>query len=149
MQPSRSSTVTTAFGVPGESYLSVLDGWMKKAKANGHVLDAANANIDTDMLSQLRLTLPSKYVQSMKRKLQYLAEYNLAENYARQIERRGRAVDQCHRRGATQGRQHAEPAGVGDRGDHVTAMAEGEEREIDAELFADPGSHPVSSATST
>lgn len=68
--------------------LSVLDGWMKKAKANGHVLDASNANIDTDLLSALRLTLPAKYVQSMKRKLQYLAEYNLAENYARQIERR-------------------------------------------------------------
>lgn len=45
--------------------------------------------------------------------------------------------------------QHAETAGVGDGGDNVAAMAEGEERKVDAELFADAGSHPVSFATPT
>ena len=43
--------------------------------------------------------------------------------------------------------EYAESAGVGHRGDHIAAMAEREERKIDAELFTDRGLHPFSITT--
>ncbi len=39
--------------------------------------------------------------------------------------------------------EHAEAARVGDRGHHVAAVAEGEQRELDAETFADSGPHDL------
>ncbi len=47
------------------------------------------------------------------------------------------------------GAQHAEAAGVGHRGHHVTAVTEGEERKVDTELLTDRGFHPVSIGTPT
>ena len=40
------------------------------------------------------------------------------------------------------GAEDAEPAGLGDRGDDVAAVAEGEDRELDAEPVADGCAHP-------
>ena len=43
--------------------------------------------------------------------------------------------------GENDGAQHAEATGLCDRGDDVTAVAEGEDRELDAELITDRGAH--------
>ena len=42
------------------------------------------------------------------------------------------------------GAEHAEAAGLGDGGDDVAAVGEGEDRELDAELVAEGGVHGVS-----
>src|SRR5690606_5209563 len=39
------------------------------------------------------------------------------------------------------GAEHADPARLGHRGDDVAAVAEGEDRELDAQLVADRGAH--------
>jgi len=45
-------------------------------------------------------------------------------------------------RGEGRAAEHTEAAGIGDRGNDVAAVAEGEQREVDAELVADRGLHP-------
>ena len=42
------------------------------------------------------------------------------------------------------GTEHAETAGIGDRGDHVTAVRESEDREVDSEQRGDSGLHRIS-----
>ncbi len=40
--------------------------------------------------------------------------------------------------------EHAEPAGLADGDDHVAAVGEGEDRELDVEFVADGGVHACS-----
>jgi hypothetical protein len=68
--------------------LSVMDGWLVKAKARGQYLDAAGRNIDADLMDDVYDKMPSKFIQNSQMNVKYLAQYRLARNWRRQVQRR-------------------------------------------------------------
>jgi hypothetical protein len=63
-----------------DALLKALDGWRKLARANGHVVDAAGANLSRSTFDKALRNLPNKYLQR-RNSLKWYTSSSLVQDY--------------------------------------------------------------------